>query len=198
MDYTEVTNPQPVLAPKRNTALWLLLTAFFLSIAANAAFYALAAMANSATKKLTSDTTTQEKQLADLQSTQNELDTLSAQARSLHNLFNNQKNFDSVVATVQTRLYKKSAITTLQLTDKGELTLSGTVPSYEDYAKFYDSLIDSEGSLVFSKVRPTSVGKEEDGKETIVFSFTTSLTPIVLSATEPMTVETIRKKMEGK
>jgi Tfp pilus assembly protein PilN len=187
VEYTDASNPQRVLQPKRKTAQWLMLLAFAISLLVHGVFFFLSAQAKSNTRKLEEDIAVAQADLSSLSSTATELKTLTSQARSLHALFAGQKNFDAVVSTIQTRLYKNSSVTTLQISDKGDVTITGVVPSYEDYAKFYESLTDKDGALYFSTVKPTSVGKGEDGSD-ISFTFVAVLTPAVLKATQTLTL----------
>ena len=126
-----------------------------------------------------------QQKLAALQTTANELSSYDKLAKQLHTLFDNQKDWDVVLGRIQTRLYKRMAVTSLQATDQGVFTFAGITTDYSEYAKIYASLTDAEAGKYFTKVKPVSVAKVEtkDGNSTktsINFAFSMSLQPSVM------------------
>lgn len=133
-----------------------------------------------------SDIATKKQQLSDLNATATDLQALSNESKDLHSLFDNQKRWEAVLDKFSERLDKDMAVTSLQLSDKGTVSLSGIVPDYFTYAKVFQAFTDADGQKYFSVVRPTSVNKVYDGKSTsatyVTFSFNMTMQASVLNA----------------
>ena len=109
---------------------------------------------------------------------------LALQNRNLTLLFDNQKRWDVVLGKIQERLYKNMAVTSFMLNADSTFSLTGTTPSYTDYAKIYQSLTDSDAQKTFSSAKPVSVTKQEakEGQQAqVVFTFALTLNPTVLN-----------------
>ena len=110
-----------------------------------------------------------------------------ALAATLHKLFDNQVPWETVLQTVESRLYRRMTITTIQATGAGVITITGITPSYTDYAKIYASLTDVEAKKYFSSAKPTAVSKVGGGAspsvpENISFGFSLTLRPEFLKS----------------
>ncbi|HSI20564.1 MAG TPA: hypothetical protein VLA04_02535 [Verrucomicrobiae bacterium] len=129
--------------------------------------------------------TKKQAELAALQPTADELKALSKQAQGLHTVFDTQKRWPSVLETFAKRLHKDLVVTSIQATNKGVVSVSGTVPDYTTYAKVFRAFTDTEGQKYFSAVRPVLVAKVVDadtGRNYVSFSFTLTLQPLVIDA----------------
>ena len=120
------------------------------------------------------DVATKQAELSQLKVYANQADTYKATAVDLHALFDGQKRWEAVLDAIGSHLYKHVAVSSIQVTDTGSMTLSGTTPTYADYAQLYASLTDAAGQKAFVNVRPTSISK--------VLSKSTSTDPKVLSS----------------
>jgi hypothetical protein len=135
-----------------------------------------------------------ERRLSDLQPTAIELNSYNTLAKELHNLFDNQVDWNVGFFNIEQRLYKKMVITSLQVTSQNILTFSGSTTDYGEYAKIYASLTDSTAKKYFSKTKPVSLGKIEskegqsattkDGSVTFTFSLT--MVPSILKPVAPI------------
>ena len=132
-----------------------------------------------------------------LHDTVTQLTSYGVLAEQFHALFDNQKDWDAVLAQIEKRLYKNMAVTSLQGTSAGALTISGTTSDYANYAKIYHSFTDPEASVYFTAVRPVSVAKvdKQDDKgnvssSVINFSFSMNLQPAILSPSPAPTTST--------
>lgn len=133
----------------------------------------------------------QQQELAVLRPLSDEVDAYAGLAKNLHTLFDNQKKWESVLNAVELRLYRRMALTNIQLAETGAVTITGKTPTYTDYAKIFASLTDAEGQKYFSAVRPLSVKKEEpktdstgkvvSSEQFVSFSFSMTLLPPVLT-----------------
>lgn len=128
------------------------------------------------------DATTKQQQLNALRPVADQLSELSTQAKDLHTLFDTQKRWEDVLNKVAERLHKDMAISSMQLTDKGAVTMAGIVPDYITYAKVFQAFTDTDGQKYFSAVRPTAVSRVVDPKgDYISFTFNLTLQPAVLN-----------------
>ena len=160
-----------------NVAAWLVLVAGVVSLLGAALFYVQKVRAVSATDTITAQIAQEQIQLNSLQSTADELTLRDHQAKDLQLLFNNQKNWNAVLGTLEQRFYKNMAISSLQLDDKGNMNFAASAPTYTDYAKIYSSLTDVSGSKYFATVVPSAVTKVDDkAKNTSQVNFSFALT----------------------
>jgi hypothetical protein len=127
-----------------------------------------------------------EKKIADNRSVTDELAAYTRRANQLQTLFTAQKNWPVVLGFIEQRLYKSMVASSLQLKSTGEVVLSGAVPTYDDYARFYTSLVSEAGQQYFSLVKPGQVTRQTDTAGKVVggvqFTFTLTLQPAVLTA----------------
>ncbi len=124
-------------------------------------------------------------ELTALKPTADELAVLSQQAKNLHTVFDTQKRWPAVLDTFAQRLHKDLVVTNIQATNKGTLSVTGTVPDYTTYAKVFRAFTDTEGQKYFSAVRPVSVAKIVDiekGTNHVSFTFSLTLKPHVIDA----------------
>lgn len=148
-------------------------------------FFADMALTNGRASSTEKDIASAQQQLNSLQSTADQLSTLSNQSKDLHSIFDTQKRWESVLDTFAQRLHKQMAVTSLQMSDKGTVTLGGIVPNYTVYAKMYQAFTDADGQKYFSVVKPTLVSKVNDAKgnlQYVTFTFDMALQPMVLNA----------------
>jgi hypothetical protein len=119
-----------------------------------------------------------------LKSTAAQLEQLTRTARDLHIVFDTQKRWENVLDKMAERFHQNLVVTAIQLTDKGTVTLSGTVPDYFTYAKVFQAFTDKDGLTYFSTVRPTAVTRvaTTGNSSYISFSFVITLQPSVLNA----------------
>ena len=111
-----------------------------------------------------------------LQPSISQLSDYNAVGNGLKQLFDTQKLWPASLANVEQHLYRHMALTNMQIDSKGTVTLSGTTPSYTDYAHIYSSLTDSSVSQYFTNVRPSAVSKSAT-TGVVTFSFTFTLSP---------------------
>lgn len=122
--------------------------------------------------------------LADLTPVSDSLTQYNAMSMSLTNLFTTQKHWESVLHVIEGRLYKNMKVTSLQLNDKGEVTLTGITPNYTEYANVYSSLISEHAKEDITNVQVISVSQpNEQAEGAVTFSFKASLTNKALAAT---------------
>lgn len=88
------------------------------------------------------------------------LNKFQALSNNLKVLFSNQIRWEDVLQKVQGKLYRRVSISSIQVGDDGQVTLSGTTPSFVDYAKLNASLNDATD--VFSSVLPQSTQQIDD------------------------------------
>lgn len=131
--------------------------------------------------KLDSDISAQKTALADYSGLQTELTSLDAQSKTLHTVFDSQKNWNYIFGKVEASLYKKMKLTSFQIDDKNVLTITGMTPTYTDYARIYSSLNEN-----YLNLKPLTVTKVEATDKTeggISFSFSLNLKPEFLTDT---------------
>jgi Tfp pilus assembly protein PilN len=124
-------------------------------------------------------------ELDKLAGTATELSELQQQAEGLRVVFASQKRWPAVLEKFSERLHRSMSVTSLQMTDKGQVALAGTVPDYETYAKVFNALTDTEGKKYFATAKPTSVAKVADpARRTsyVSFAFNLTLQPAVLNS----------------
>lgn len=135
-----------------------------------------------------------ERRLGELQPTAIELNSYNTLAKELHNLFDNQVDWNVGFFNLEQRLYKKMVITSLQVTSQNILTFSGQTSDYGEYAKIYASLTDATAKKYFSKTKPVSLGKIEskEGQSatatvgSITFTFSLTMVPSLLKPVAPI------------
>jgi|GEM_PF-5967226 len=182
--YSDPTIIQLGDKPRIHPAAWLVVVAGVVSVLGAVLFFVEKVHITSETTLINADVATDQKQLATLKSTSDALVTLDNQAKDLHQLFDNQKQWNNVFATVDQRFYKNMTITSIQYDQKGSISFTGTTPTYTDYAKIYNSLTDVDGSQYFATVSPSAITKVADlvgGGSHIQFSFAATLQPKVLN-----------------
>ena len=101
----------------------------------------------------------QQNQLAGLKSTADQLALYADTAKGLHSVFDNQKNWQTIMSTITAHMYKHMAVSTLQVNDAGTLSFTGTTSTFTDYAVIYASLTSDELKSYFATVKPTGVSK---------------------------------------
>ncbi len=125
---------------------------------------------------------TAQKNLDDLKPTAVQLASITAEAKGLHSIFDTQKRWPAVLDKFAERLEKDMAVTSLQMSDTGGVTLAGQVPDYETYAKVFQALTDAGGQTYFSSAKPAVVTKITTATGSyITFTFTLNLQPLVLN-----------------
>jgi hypothetical protein len=83
-------------------------------------------------------------------------------AVDLHSVFGQQVKWEGVLAQLEARMYRRSALSSIQITDKGEITLVGAAPNYVDYAKTYSSLTSEEGAAkLFNRLKVQTIGRPQ-------------------------------------
>lgn len=163
----------------------LVFVAGLLAVALAAFFYWQTTSDNSDTTSSNTTLSQEQAQIASLKPVSDQLTQYSATAQSLHSLLDNQKNWPTILDTIAAHLYKHMAVTTLQLSDQGTVTLTGTTSDFTDYAAIFTSLTSPDVAPYFSAVKPTGVSKtaaSQDGKtpEQISFGFDITLNPAIL------------------
>jgi hypothetical protein len=124
-----------------------------------------------------------ETELASLDKQANDIQRLATQAEGLKSIFSAQKRWPEVMNFFAQRLHKNMTVTSLLMVDSGQVTLSGTVPDYETYAKVYQAFTDCKGQKYFSSVRPLTVARSTEANGAlshVSFSFNLALQPFVL------------------
>lgn len=179
---TIVTTSQPNAV--QPSSVIILIGGFLMVLAAGFFF-----LQTSSTQRQTAATKTQiatkEAEIQTLASTANELASLNREAHNLHLLFDNKKVMPSILDMIAQRLHKDMAVTSIQITDKGALSLAGVVSDYVTYAKVYQAFNDSCGLQYFSTAKPSAVAKVVDAKTNVSYvSFTFDLVvqPNVMNA----------------
>lgn len=197
--YSDPTIVQLGEKSKTQTGTTLTLIAGVIAIVGMGAFFAQVYLTKKAITDTQSKITAATAERAKYEATAKDLVYLDQTSQNLHSIFDNQKQWDKVLGTVEQRLYRNMAVTNLNFNDKGELAMAGYLNSFEDYAKMISSLTDTNGQLYLSVLKPTSVtkinlapntkplpGTPPDG--TVSFAFTSTLTPRVLAATDTLTL----------
>lgn len=135
-----------------------------------------------ASNNLDQSLATDSAQLAKLAPTATKIDNYDKLATSLRNLFQAQHRWEGVLGTIESKLYKNMKVTSLQVNDKGVITLSGATPNFTEYAKVYSSFLNEQTKTVISNVQVVSVAKSEkkDASE-VNFSFQGTLTAQALA-----------------
>jgi Tfp pilus assembly protein PilN len=102
-----------------------------------------------------------QKQLDLLKPVAAEVSGYASLAVTLHGLFDKQIPWQTVLTTIESRLYKHMLVTNIQASDTSGITLSGFTTSYDDYAKITASLTDLQAQKYFKSVHVVSVSKVE-------------------------------------
>jgi hypothetical protein len=89
--------------------------------------------------KTANEAVTTRQQVQAKQSVQTDLANYTAVSNNLTSLFSGQILWEDVLEKVQQNLYKHMAVESIQITNKGEATITGRVATFVDYAKAYAS-----------------------------------------------------------
>jgi len=193
--YTDPTTIIPTAGPKKieNGALLGLVGGLIAVLTAGFFWYS-----TYSTNKQIDDTNNQiadvQAQVSKLEPVSQQVQQVTAEARNLHTIFDNQVRWKTVLDNIQKHIYRGMALTTFQLTDASTFTFKGYTPSYIDYAKIYRSLTDTEGAKYFTNVHPSAVEKTKapDGSEVVFFVFTVHLTPEIMSVVPVAPASTVQ------
>lgn len=183
--YSDPTIVQLSDKPRVFIGAWLFLAAGIVSVLGAGWFFFQTNRTQARTADLTVEIAKNETTLKGLEPTAVALTELDKTAQNLHYLFDGQKRWEAVLGTVEQRLYKNMVVTSLQFSDKGDVTFTANTPDYLDYAKIFRTLTDADGQKYFSVARPTAIRKVEDekkGTSEIQFSFTLVLQKQVTNA----------------
>ena len=153
----------PTLTPGKGGGLalgtWLSLVAGVLALGIGGYLYWQTVQVQAANRTLTNSIAETNRQVAQLETYAVQAEAYKKTATDLHLLFDGQKRWPSVLSALEERLYRRMAITTIQIADTGVVTMSGTTPTYDDYAKLYASLTDATAKAWCADVKPVSVAK---------------------------------------
>lgn len=173
----------------------LTLIAGIVALVGAAGFFAMTYMVKSQVTDTEAKLVTATAERATYDATAKDLVALDQTSKNLHSIFDTQKQWDKVLGTIEQRMYRNMAITSIQFTEKGDISFTGYTNTFEDYAKIMSSLTDANGQLYFSVVKPTAVSKIKLAPNTkplpgsapdntIAFTFNAQLTPRVLSTVD--------------
>jgi Tfp pilus assembly protein PilN len=176
--------------PAINPGIYLGFVAAIISLGFAAYFYYQTVQVHAKDLQLQKSIQEQKTALQKLSPVADELTAYDLQGKQLHIIFDTQKRWEVILGRIEKRLYKNMAVTSMQITDQGQLTLSGTTPSYEEYAKMYSAFTSAEAKKYFLRVKPTTISKSDkldaqQGK--IAFTLIIKLNPTILATDVPGT-----------
>lgn len=194
--YTDPTIVQLGEKPRLQIGALLTLIAGITAVLGVVGFFVVTAQVEANTAEMEKSAVQAERRLKELDSVAKQLTELDTMAKNLHTVFDTQKRWELVLGTVEQRLYRNMAVTSMIFNEKGDLIFTGYVKDYVDYAKMYRSLTDTDGARYFSLVRPGTITRVKANTAApssstpsvipdnyVSFSFTLTLQPKVLNTT---------------
>lgn len=186
--YTDPTIITSSSTKKTNIGYYIALGAGVLSIIIGGLFYYLTQDFQNKNTDLDSQIALTDTEIGKLRGVSESLKDYDAMSNNLANIFTNQKDWPAILDTLQDRLYKKMVVTSFQIDDKGQVSLSGKVGSYVDYAKFYSAMTDPNNSKYVTKAKVLSVIKSSkdpkvaDSIDQVTFTYKFSLGTAAMTA----------------
>jgi hypothetical protein len=194
--------------PHAQLGAYLALLAGILAVGLAGGFFAQTMLLRDQNRSLESKIAQLDSDLKTLEPVSQELEYFNTLASELEGVFSKQYQWDHILTVMDRELYRRMTVSSLMM-DEDLVTLSGTVPTFVDFAKVYSLMRDPRHKDTYSRFRVISLAKKAPEKKEgappvpvtevpVSFDVEFKLGPAVMSSLDyRYQLETVRRKIEN-